>query len=555
MKSLWIEDFNHSNIDDVEEEKWRVRYNLPKEDVILKKDLTSALKYIEDSYENRENFDGFDSVILDINLEVGEPIDGKDYRSFLKGVVSEEFLELPIEEVGRIGGFYIFLKLILDKDFPRERIVFLTSSYQIDTLNSAIDNLIRIFKRYGVRDKILDESKEEFEKYIRILKDIEEVKVDDVETNINIGREVTLSFLKNLRTEINSKRNLSDTYNRYEEIFEGAGIKPPKPYIKENEEYIEKFKSWLNESNTEYYILRRAIIEICRELISILKERKEKFILFKGFLHPKTPNDKKEMYDIRYFEEMLSFLQRALPIKEPKNLESYYKQIVRSISHDFEGVMMLYPYKFKIESYEENFLPVMKLLRNWSAHSRVEEKFEAKDVGILFIIAMRSYFDIGYEFGINMNTSIGRINYYEKNLLELYCSKNDEKVMTQDEIKVVLKKSFNYLTKREYKAYAGNEKWKWSDNATFNVYKKYEVIGGQNSNSKCHISDFYRLLWHSIFYSTWDDYKANSEDYTYIEVKFNTEEAYPYLNADNNIIGVLYKYTFNNSLKIIDEEM
>lgn len=550
MKSLWIEDFNHSDIDEVQEDQWRERYNLPREDVILKKDLTTALDYIDRSYNNLKDFDRFDTVILDINLSIGEDIGGKDYRSFLKGVISDEFLELQREEVEKIGGFYIFLKLILDKDFPRDRIVFLTSSYQIDTLNNSIDNLVRIIKKYKNINAISRDVSEVFHSYIRILSDIDEVSSEEVSKALTVGGDSFLNFLKTLRIEINSSKNLSDTYNRYEEIFQGAGIKPPEAYIKENDNYIGKFKNWINEKNTEYYIVRRAVIEISRELTELLESKHEKFILLRGFLHPKTPTEKKQMYSIEYFKEMLYFLQRTLPIKEPNNVDSYYKQIVRSISHDFEVISMVYPYKFKIEDYEQNFLPVMKLLRNWNAHSRVEEEFTAKDVGLLFIIAMRSIFDIGYLFKIDMDTNIGRINYYEKTLITLWNNENTKDDLAELKVEDMLKESFNYITKREYKSYSGREKWRWSESATFNIYKKYEVIGGQNSNGKCHIDDFYRLMWHSIFYSTWEDYESDSNDYTYLNIKFNTIEVYNYLNREDNIIGVLFKYIFTKSIEI-----
>ena len=76
------------------------------------------MKYIE------ENPEGFDTVLLDINLPIGESIEGKDYRDFLKEIVSEKYLSMDSDDIQRKAGFLIFLKLMIDLRFPKERIVF-----------------------------------------------------------------------------------------------------------------------------------------------------------------------------------------------------------------------------------------------------------------------------------------------------------------------------------------------------------------------------------------------------------------------------------------------
>lgn len=570
MKCLWVEDFSFNN--NIEEEKiLRDKYDLPCEDAVLKTSLTDALAYIDEMEIMGDDYDKIDTVILDISLTIGDEANGRNYKDYLKGVVSEEYLERDKEDVGQVGGFYIFLKLILDKDFPRDRIAFLTSNYQIDDANIALDNVIRYLKRYSsyekfeeVEKRIMDNkiassdntrtNKEtEIYNYIKIIKDIDSANIGVLEEQLKGDINSLIIYLDKLRSKINKEKEVGNAYNQYVDIFESAGIKPPMAFLKDNEEHIKEFKRWKERQNNDYYILRRGIIEICRELKKKLKIEKEEFILFDRFIHNKASKEKRNMFSVQYFYEMLSYLQYLLPTKEPTDKNSLYRQIIRIISHDWESAYAMYPHNFEMEKYQKSLCTVMKLLRNWTAHSKIREEFTSADVGFLFIIAMRTFFNIDYRFQKLDEGDFSKINYYEKTLLELRGEKiSDEEFINTfmeeenggKELYDILATSFNEITKREYLSYGENEKWKWSESASFNVYKKLETMGNNFSKIDVEINDLYRMIWHSVCCSKWKEYNGKSNDYTSLEVDFDIKNFNTSILSGDNIIYELLKSTY-----------
>lgn len=570
MKCLWVEDFSFNN--NVEEEKGlRDKYDLLHEDVVLKTSLTDALAYIDQIDVMGDDYDKIDAVILDISLTIGDKVNDRDYKDYLKGVVSEEYLERDKENVGQVGGFYIFLKLILDKGFPRDRIAILTSNYQVDEANIALDNVIRYLKRYSRYDKFQEVEKRimdnksassentatnkeiEIYNYMKIIKDIDSANIGVLEEHLKGDINSLIIYLDKLRSEINKDKEVGNAYNQYVDIFESAGIKPPIAFLKDNEEHIEKFKKWKKGQNNDYYILRRGIIEICRELKKRLRTEKEEFILFNKFMHNKTSKEKREMFSVQYFQEMLSYLQYIFPTKEPIDKSSIYRQIIRIISHDWESAYAVYPHSFQMEKYQKNLCTIMKLLRNWTAHSKIRDEFTSADVGFLFIIAMRTFFNIECRFENLNEGDFSKISYYEKTLLQLGSKKisNEElvSIFTEEEngrykLYYILSASFNEITKREYLSYGENEKWKWSESVSFNVYKKLETIGNNSSKINVKINDLYRMLWHSIFYSKWKEYNGESDNYTSLEVDFHIINLNTSILEGDNIIYELLKSTY-----------
>lgn len=380
MRYLWIEDFNEGYNESELKSKWIEYYNLTASDLIIKKTLNSALKYID------ENPDGFDTVLLDINLPIGESIEGKDYRDYLREIVSEKYLNMDSDDIQRKAGFLIFLKLMLDLRFPKERIVFLTGNVDLSKIME-IDNIISFYSYYLYDKKMrtyeefmeaidkVDEDYDYYEsckvdlkrEYPELYKKLEDVieRENDIKEWINLLRAEKEKILAMKRASENPLKPRGNTYNRMEPVFIEAGFNPPRAFEKPTESVYDKFNweflEWKKTIEHPYYELRSSIVEMCQILINRLKEmddeEADKFIIFnKLYLNSYTVDDKKNMYSRKYFQELLQYIQRLFPCSFPateKERRSIYRQVIKEISHDWEtAITVYYPNKAQYEKYK-----------------------------------------------------------------------------------------------------------------------------------------------------------------------------------------------------------
>ena len=98
-------------------------------------------------------------------------------------------------------------------------------------------------------------------------------------------------------------------------------------------------------------------------------------------------------------ENYLAILSDFLPICEPDEKYSKYKLFVRTLAHEWDEAVR--PQKLghnKVEKQTSySFSWIMKITRNWSAHSNVFDQLSAQDVAFLFVVNMRAMFDLGSE--------------------------------------------------------------------------------------------------------------------------------------------------------------
>lgn len=185
--------------------------------------------------------------------------------------------------------------------------------------------------------------------------------------------------------------NHGENTESIQKAFHAARIALPTIY-KKSDEYI---KSWVK-SNYEnpYSRLRRGIIEGCRYLI-------DKPLRFNGY---SADSQKPAYLDL---ENYLAILSSFLPLNEPENLSSVNKLFIRTLAHEWDEAVK--PRKLDNDQVSWAFSWIMKMTRNWSAHSTVFEQLFEKDVAFLFIVNMRAMFDLG-----------AQLAPYERYLLKLF---------------------------------------------------------------------------------------------------------------------------------------
>ncbi len=179
------------------------------------------------------------------------------------------------------------------------------------------------------------------------------------------------------------------------EAFDKAKIELPPIYKKENNEEVQE---WVKARHQNPYSrLRRGIIEGCKYL-KILTEDK---LRFNGFIKdPEKQISPADLHD--YLEVLENFLPLSPCDSKSSNL---YKLFIRILAHEWEAAE---PKQVgQKEGYA--FAWIMKITRNWLAHSKVFEQLTPQDVAYLFIVNMRAMFDLGHE-----------LLPYEKHLLILF---------------------------------------------------------------------------------------------------------------------------------------
>lgn len=159
--------------------------------------------------------------------------------------------------------------------------------------------------------------------------------------------------------------------------FHAARIALPTIY-KKSDEYV---KNWVKRNHENPYSrLRRGIIEGCRYLL-------DKPLRFDRYSSDKG---KPAILDL---ENYLAILSGFFPLNEPEKLSTTYKLFVRTLAHEWDESVK--PKKLDNDKVSLAFSWIMKMTRNWSAHSTVFEQLSEQDVAFLFIVNIRAMFDLG----------------------------------------------------------------------------------------------------------------------------------------------------------------
>ncbi len=198
-----------------------------------------------------------------------------------------------------------------------------------------------------------------------------------------------------------------------QKAFKNAKITLPEIYQKSNTEVQKWVKS---RYENPYSRLRRGIVEGCQYLKTLTEDQ----LRFKEFI--KESEKQPGIGDIHdYLDVLANFLPLRAPEK-PEKTASLYKLFIRILAHEWEAAEPDQPSKPKSDDQKAKefakelknngiyaFSWIMKMTRNWSAHSKIFEQLNAEDVAYLFIVNMRAMFDLGEQ-----------LLPYESHLLSLF---------------------------------------------------------------------------------------------------------------------------------------
>lgn len=200
-----------------------------------------------------------------------------------------------------------------------------------------------------------------------------------------------------------------DNLGIYKKAFEDAKLIPPKNITKEKFKDSEG-KKVCKMYDDPYTSLRRGIIMACDYFLNELEKEenqtdpanktndlKSQFGLDKipseNFFYLNAIIEKDEdRLNIESVKDFLKALKLFLPATEPNNKDklSILKILLRNVSHEWQTDLNYEPIKAKREIF--GFNNIIKTTRNWIAHSKIFDDIAEKDVGFIFVSAMRAMF-------------------------------------------------------------------------------------------------------------------------------------------------------------------
>lgn len=242
---------------------------------------------------------------------------------------------------------------------------------------------------------------------LQLLKDFEGYQIDEDEQKNEVARKSACNELKQIagfylytqlvvelgfpKQHILFCSNHGDNTKTIQDAFKTAKIALPKIYLKSDSDV----QVWVKERHENAYSrLRRGIIEGCRYLL-------DKPLRFDRYSADK---EKTVVLDV---ENYLALLSGFFSLNEPEKLSTAYKLFVRTLAHEWDEVVK--PRKLDKDQVSLAFSWIMKMTRNWSAHTSVFEQLSEQDVAFLFMVNMRAMFDLGTELAS-----------YERYLLKLF---------------------------------------------------------------------------------------------------------------------------------------
>lgn len=440
--------------------------------------------------------DEFDIVVLDIDLDQSEVTDNVRKHATSYELEASEFL--------KESGMTLFLTL-LEKGFPKERIVFLTANS--DKKADLLDKLQRCHEKkdFDSVDNILDE----------IQNGLGDEKIDEYQKLINTGDMVRLiSYLKEHFGET-SQSETPNTYNSFCDAYKRCRIQPPEAINKNLNDVKKHVSEWLDEHEAnQYLVLRRGIIDGCKFAKSLPKEN----VYFNNFI-PKQDSIQHEDI-VSYFQILESFL----PLREPQNKQAIYKLFVRTLSHEWEVVD---PKKI------QGLAWIMKNVRNWVTHNSslfgcVDEKL----LSYLFIINFRLIFDFDSE--IQAHELILLVLFSDALSEQLFKDKAKNDLLKPDIVKAYLDLKNKVLDEK------GKDCVKISDGFYFNELANN--IQQSNSPLKDDKRLFSELLYQMFWLTTSNPYVGTKDRKKTLEIKF-----YDFNYLEKPYIEAVARHIYNDS--------
>lgn len=280
------------------------------------------------------------------------------------------------------------------------------------------------------------------------------------------------------------KDTLSSKWN---EKFNNAGLIPPVTIDKtsSSENYFVKEIDKLYDSGNQYYAVRKIIFDACNHWIDICESVKENISSTENIIFNSVIKYKNKNISFENIKDMLYEIKTLCSLTRPKNESTLYIQLLKVLSIPFEADIN---YKLLNDVVNANAIPyfnIMKLFRNWNAHNKFTAEPTDKEFLVLFMIALRSYFD-------NKDKIIANLRYENAALLLIKEDfLNDMPAWDRSRIK---KKIFNFYSSTYKKS--GKE---FSER----YYSMLEDLG-RTKGKNCTYKHLIELLWTLKFSPTFE---------------------------------------------------
>jgi len=331
-----------------------------------------------------------------------------------------------------------------------------------------------------VRLAIEESADEDYKHLSDILKYYEKEEEPRTELKMVAGYQLYIELIINLgfpKEHILLCSNHANHLQSLADAFDKARMRLPKIPTKEETDkaYVRK---WVKEQHENpYSVLRRGIINGCQYIQSLLKDQQEAVIQFGEFF--KTDNHSQPI-SVPDMLDYLESLQNILPLREPKHPLRLYKLFVRSLAHEWDAAK---PHLLgrNQDGQLQAFGWIMKNVRNWAAHKNLFENLTEKEVVFLFLINMRTMFQLE-----NAETKP-----FEKALLSLFSHP-----LSQDEMSALINNKSLNLAKSysSLKRKVQNDK---DDAVTFvgmlnNLVNRDKISQGEISHR------LFQMFWHGL---------------------------------------------------------
>lgn len=518
MRYLWVEDFNDESNNDTGEvlrERLEDCFDLKNDKIIIKRDLSSTIEFLED----KKNLHEIDAILIDIRFPEGTR--NNIYSEYFNDIVTADFYSKNINDA---SGIMLYLLMIFRYHISQNKMAFISANIssnnsKIKVIQDMVEIIVKskyqalsyedkmsyktLERNLGVnilniqgKDKIWGTfiSKEGFVENISLDKLLDEIK--------SLPSTHSDKFIVQDRLETS---NAQVKYNAVKEQFDKIGFVMPSAFEKPKMgDQLEKRYTFLEWEKTlydnQYNAVRSNIQEMCIILIKILQQKDSK-ILYSDFLNLLTCNEnEKQIYDCLFFVRYLENLKGIFSIDCEENMEVRCERAIKEISALWEASTVP-KYEKKVDDKRSVYIKenkeriqyihndncyfachaTMKIIRNWIGHQGIQG-VNIIDVGFVFLICMRGLFDLEK---LELSKEGNQYLECEKRILSLF-EKGDK--YTED-----IEESLSYF-------FELNNATKSGENNSKRIYDKISGLGHVNSTIRREVSmdEIYMLFYHAI---------------------------------------------------------
>lgn len=346
------------------------------------------------------------------------------------------------------SGILLYLALVFIYNFKQNRIAFLSANIdgageELSPLKRMKELLFKAQYNHCVTNRDIDNfSDDNGLLYDIFCERIGEEGFDFEETGEILWSNKESNYFEELILKLNNiEKKLLDVvqdnnkglkYNSVKSEFEKIGLVIPqafeKPVISGEDRRCWSFEGWKRKINSNYCVLRTNIIEMCSSILEQIKNNDEIILPYKRIVGFESKSPYEEECLISDIQNMLNNILECVPPVFWENSEKTLTQMYTRLLKEMVSLCEKIPWsEYKGDEIYYAKVSVLKMCRNWFSHQGIKGICDS-DVALVFIIAMRTYFDIE-KMGIEKKA------YYlkcEQDILDIFI--NEEQVHNTSDI-------------------------------------------------------------------------------------------------------------------------